>query len=41
MKNIINKIIVGSFTVAFASCTANYDNINSNTYQPGDLTAEE
>ncbi len=41
MKNIINKIIVGSFTVAFASCTANYDNINSNPYQPGDLTADD
>ena len=35
MKNIINKLILGSLTVAFASCTANYVDINSNPYEPG------
>lgn len=40
MKNIINKLILGSLTVAFASCTANYVDINSNPYEPGDLNPD-
>lgn len=30
MKNIINKLFLGSLTVALASCTADFDNINAN-----------
>lgn len=30
MKNIINKIVLGSLTVALSSCIGNYENINSN-----------
>lgn len=41
MKNIINKLILGSLTVTFVSCIANYDNINSNPYEPGSLTADD
>lgn len=41
MKNIINKLFLGSLTVALASCTADFDNINANPYQPGDLNADD
>lgn len=41
MKNIINKLILGSLTVTFVSCIANYDNINSNPYEPSSLTADD
>lgn len=40
MKHIINKLIVGSLALAFVSCTDNYDNINSNPYEPGNLTPD-
>lgn len=40
MKNIINKIFIGSLALAFTSCTADYLNINSNPYEPGDLSAD-
>ena len=29
MKNIINKLVFGSLTVALSSCIGNYENINS------------
>lgn len=40
MKSLIKSIILGSITVAFASCTGDYLEINSNPYQPGDLTPD-
>lgn len=40
-RNIINKFIVGSLVWGFMSCTGNYMDINSNPYQPGDLTADD
>ncbi|NDV65868.1 RagB/SusD family nutrient uptake outer membrane protein [Bacteroides sp. 224] len=40
-KNIINKLIIGSFVLGFISCTDDYLNINSHPYQPGDLTADD
>lgn len=41
MKNIINKLILTSITVSLAACTANYENINANPYEPGDLSADD
>lgn len=41
MKNLINNIILGSFVLLSASCTGDYLEINSNPYQPGDLTADD
>lgn len=41
MRSIINKFIVGTLTVASVSCTGNYMDINSNPYQPGDLSADD
>lgn len=42
MKNkIINKLVLGALALSFASCTDNYMDINSNPYQPGDLTADD
>lgn len=40
-RNIINNFIVGSLVWGFASCTGNYMDINSNPYQPGDLTPDD
>ena len=40
MKNIINKIVFGSLTVALSSCIGNYENINSNPYEAPDLSAD-
>lgn len=40
-KNIINKLIIGSFALGFMSCTGNYMDINSNPYEPGDLIADD
>ena len=40
MKSLINSIILGMTTVAFVSCTGDYLEINSNPYQPGDLTPD-
>ena len=39
-KNIINKLIVAPLVMGFMSCTGNYMDINSNPYQPGDLTPD-
>lgn len=41
MRSIINKLILGTLTVASVSCTGNYMDINSNPYQPGDLNADD
>lgn len=40
MKSLINSIILGMTTVAFVSCTGDYLEINSNPYQPSDLTPD-
>lgn len=40
MKNIINKIVFGSLTVALSSCIGNYENINSNPYEAPTLTPD-
>lgn len=41
MRSIINKLISGALTVVSISCTGNYMEINSNPYQPGDLSADD
>lgn len=41
MRSIINKFILGTLTIVSASCTGNYMDINSNPYQPGDLSADD
>lgn len=41
MKKLINKIIFGSLVLTLMSCTGDYLEINSNPYQPGDLTADD
>lgn len=41
MKHTISKIFVGALLLGTVSCTANYLDINSNPYQPGDLTADD
>jgi hypothetical protein len=40
MKNILNKLMIVS-VAAFVSCTANYENINSNPYEPGSLEPDD
>lgn len=40
-NSIFNKLIAGSLVLALASCTGNYLEINSNPYQPGDLSADD
>lgn len=42
MKHIFNTLIIGSLLAATASsCTAKFEDINSNPYQPGDLSADD
>lgn len=42
MKHIFNTFIIGSLLAATASsCTAKFEDINSNPYQPGDLSADD
>ena len=41
MRSIINKLLLGTMTVASVACTGNYLDINSNPYQPGDLSADD
>lgn len=41
MRSIINKLLLGTMTVASVACTGNYADINSNPYQPGDLSADD
>ena len=41
MKRLINKIILGTITATcISSCTGKFLEINSNPYQPGDLTPD-
>lgn len=40
-SNIITNVVVGSLVWGFMSCTGNYMDINSNPYQPGDLTPDD
>ncbi len=37
----INKIILAAMAVAATACTGDFENINSNPYEPGDLTADD
>lgn len=42
MKNkILNKLVVGALTISFMSCTSQYMDINSNPYEPGDLSPDD
>lgn len=40
MNKHINKILIASMAVAAASCTGAYEDINSNPYEPGDLSGD-
>lgn len=39
-RNIINKLILSSLFWGFMSCTGNYMDINSNPYEPDDLSPD-
>ncbi|EJX08479.1 hypothetical protein, secreted, partial [gut metagenome] len=42
MKHLLNTFVIGSMLVAsVSSCTAKFEDINSNPYQPGDLSADD
>ncbi|MCD8072091.1 MAG: SusD/RagB family nutrient-binding outer membrane lipoprotein [Alistipes sp.] len=41
MKSNLFKVIAGLCTLAAAACTANYENINSKPYEPGDLNPDD
>lgn len=42
MKHILNTLIIGSLIAATASsCTAKFEDINSEPYRPGDLSADD
>ena len=41
MRSFINKLLLGTLTVASVACTGDYLEINSNPYQPGDLSADD
>jgi hypothetical protein len=41
MLNNINKIAIAALALAACACTGDYENINSNPYEPGDLTADD
>lgn len=41
MHKYINKFLIASVAVAAASCTGAYEDINSNPYEPGDLTGDD
>lgn len=40
-RNKISKLIVGTLVCGLASCTGDYLDINTNPYQPGDLTPDD
>ena len=40
MKKIINKIVLGTLAVSLASCTAKYEDINTNPYEVPDLSPD-
>lgn len=42
MKHLFNTFVIGSLLVAsVSSCTSKFEDINSNPYQPGDLSADD
>lgn len=41
MNKTINKILIGALALAATACTSDYEKINSNPYEPGDLTADD
>lgn len=41
MKNILNKTLIAAIAASMAACTGNYEEINSEPYTPGDLTADD
>lgn len=41
MNNIFDKLVLGCLAYAFASCTGDYLNINSNPYEPEDLSGDD
>lgn len=40
-SKIINKLFLGTLVLSFVACTSNYMNINSDPYQPGDLSIDD
>ena len=41
MHKYINKFLIASLAVAATACTGDYEDINSNPYEPGDLTGDD
>lgn len=41
MSGYIKNILIGALALAAAGCTGDFENINSNPYEPGDLTADD
>lgn len=41
MKTIFNIITVGTLAMAATACTSDFENINSNPYEPGDLSPDD
>lgn len=41
MHKYINKFLIASLAVAGTACTGDYEDINSNPYEPGDLTGDD
>ena len=41
MHKYINKYLIASLEVAATACTGDYEDINSNPYEPGDLTGDD
>ncbi len=41
MKHNISRLLIGALAVAAVSCTGEFEEINSNPYEPGDLTADD
>ncbi|MDE6129947.1 MAG: SusD/RagB family nutrient-binding outer membrane lipoprotein, partial [Muribaculaceae bacterium] len=41
MSRNISKIIIAAMAVAATACTGDFEKINSNPYEPGDLTADD
>ena len=41
MHKYVNKFLIASLAVAATACTGDYEDINSNPYEPGDLTGDD
>ncbi len=41
MLQTINKIFIAVLAIGATACTGDFENINSNPYEPGDLTADD